>query len=114
MPRPPEERAADNPWPEWPKVYKMDYGQEEAKEVFGADPRRYLTATKKFIGDETFLLTYGDGVSNVNLNDLIKFHKKNGKMVTVTAVRPSARFGELQIQDEKVFNFTVFGFFINK
>ena len=52
------------------------------------------------------LLTYGDGVSNVNLNDLIKFHKKNGKMVTVTAVRPSARFGELQIQDEKVFNFT--------
>ena len=34
MPRPPDERAPDNPWPEWPKVYKMDYGQEEAKEVF--------------------------------------------------------------------------------
>jgi len=52
MPRPPEERAESNPWPEWPKVYKMDYGQEEAKEIFGADPRKYLTATKKFIGDE--------------------------------------------------------------
>ncbi len=52
MPRPPDERAPDNPWPEWPKVYAMDYGQEEAKEVFGSDPRRYLTATKKFVGDE--------------------------------------------------------------
>ena len=57
MPRPPEERADDNPWPEWPKVYKMDYGQEEAKEIFGADPRNYLTATKKFIGDENGKLT---------------------------------------------------------
>ena len=52
MPRPPEERAADNPWPEWPKVYKLDYGQEEAKEVFGEDPRKYLTMTKRFIGDD--------------------------------------------------------------
>ena len=52
MPRPPEERAANNPWPEWPKVYKLDYGQEEAKEVFGEDPRKYLTMTKRFIGDD--------------------------------------------------------------
>ena len=52
MPRPPEERASDNPWPEWPKVYKLDYGQEEAKEVFGQDPRKYLTMTKRFLGDE--------------------------------------------------------------
>jgi len=52
MPRPPEERAPDNPWPEWPKVYKLDYGQEEAKEVFGQDPREYLTMTKRFLGDE--------------------------------------------------------------
>ena len=52
MPRPPHERASDNPWPEWPRVYKMDYGQEEAKELFGSDPRKYLTATKKFIGDD--------------------------------------------------------------
>jgi glutamate synthase (NADPH/NADH) small chain len=51
LPRPPMDRAVDNPWPEWPKVYRLDYGQEEAKEVFGADPRIYLTTVKKFIGD---------------------------------------------------------------
>jgi hypothetical protein len=44
--------APDNPWPEWPKVYKMDYGQEEAAAKFGADPRVYLTTVKKFVGDE--------------------------------------------------------------
>jgi glutamate synthase (NADPH/NADH) small chain len=51
MPRPPLERAADNPWPEWPKVYKLDYGQEEASAKFGDDPRVYLTTVKKFVGD---------------------------------------------------------------
>jgi glutamate synthase (NADPH/NADH) small chain len=51
MARPPLERAADNPWPEWPKVYKLDYGQEEAAAKFGADPRTYLTTVKKFVGD---------------------------------------------------------------
>ncbi len=51
LPRPPETRAVDNPWPEWPKVYKMDYGQEEAAAKFGADPRVYLTTAKKFIAD---------------------------------------------------------------
>lgn len=52
LPQPPLERAADNPWPEWPKVYKMDYGQEEAAAVFGGDPRTYLTTATKFEGDE--------------------------------------------------------------
>jgi len=51
LPRPPMDRAGDNPWPEWPKVYRLDYGQEEAEAVFGADPRIYLTTVKKFIGD---------------------------------------------------------------
>src|SRR6202008_1762695 len=51
MAMPPMDRAADNPWPEWPKVYKMDYGQEEAAAKFGADPRIYLTTVKKFVGD---------------------------------------------------------------
>ncbi len=51
LPKPPMERAADNPWPEWPKVYKLDYGQEEAAAKFGEDPRIYLTTVKKFIGD---------------------------------------------------------------
>ena len=52
LPRPPMERAGDNPWPEWPKVYRLDYGQEEAAAVFGQDPRVYLTTAKKFEGDE--------------------------------------------------------------
>jgi len=52
MPKPPAERAADNPWPEWPRVYKMDYGQEEAAARFGQDPRAYLTTIKKFVGDD--------------------------------------------------------------
>ena len=51
MPRPPEERAANNPWPEWPKTYKMDYGQEEAAEIQGEDPRQYLVTSSKFEGD---------------------------------------------------------------
>jgi len=52
MPKPPTERQPDNPWPEWPKVLKVDYGQEEAAAKFGADPRVYLTTVKKFVGDE--------------------------------------------------------------
>ncbi len=51
MPKPPMDRAEDNPWPEWPKVYKLDYGQEEAAAKFGADPRAYLTTVKSFVGD---------------------------------------------------------------
>jgi glucose-1-phosphate cytidylyltransferase len=60
---------------------------------------------RSFIGHEPFLLTYGDGLSNVDINALVKFHKSHGKMVTVTAVHPTARFGELQIQDGKVSSF---------
>jgi glutamate synthase (NADPH/NADH) small chain len=51
LPCPPQERAPDNPWPEWPKVYKLDYGQEEAAALFGADPRVYLTTVKQFNAD---------------------------------------------------------------
>jgi glutamate synthase (NADPH) small chain len=51
LPKPPQDRAKDNPWPEWPKVYRMDYGQEEAAAKFGADPRIYLTTATKFEGD---------------------------------------------------------------
>jgi glutamate synthase (NADPH) small chain len=52
LPIPPQTRAADNPWPEWPKIYRMDYGQEEAAAKFGADPRAYLTTATKFASDE--------------------------------------------------------------
>ncbi|MBD63453.1 MAG: glucose-1-phosphate cytidylyltransferase [Gammaproteobacteria bacterium] len=60
---------------------------------------------KEYIGEEPFMLTYGDGVANIDLEDLLKFHKEHGKMVTVSAVRPAARFGELEIQGDKVLNF---------
>jgi glutamate synthase (NADPH/NADH) small chain len=53
MPRSPMDRADDNPWPEWPKVYKMDYGQEEAAAKFGDDPRVYQTTVKKFSADDS-------------------------------------------------------------
>jgi len=51
LPKPPLERQPDNPWPEWPKTLKVDYGQEEAAYKYGADPRTYLTTVKKFVGD---------------------------------------------------------------
>ena len=50
--RPPDARAADNPWPEWPKVYLLDYGQAEAKARFGEDPRCYLIMTQRFVGTD--------------------------------------------------------------
>ncbi len=56
---------------------------------------------KKYIGNETFMLTYGDGLSDVNIEKLIAFHKHHGKMVTVTAVHPAARFGALDISEDQ-------------
>jgi len=53
LPRPPAQRAPDNPWPQWPKLYRLDYGQEEAAALQGEDPRRYAVQTKRFEGDET-------------------------------------------------------------
>ena len=61
-----------------------------------------LKRLKKYIGKETFMMTYGDGLSNVNLEKLLKFHKKNKKLVTLTAVRPPARFGVLKIKGDYV------------
>jgi glutamate synthase (NADPH/NADH) small chain len=52
VPRPPLERAPDNPWPQWPKVYRLDYGQEEAEALWGDDPRKYAIQTTKFLGDD--------------------------------------------------------------
>jgi glucose-1-phosphate cytidylyltransferase len=54
----------------------------------------------QYIGDQTFMLTYGDGVSSVNIADLLKYHREHGKLVTVTATQPSGRFGALEINAE--------------
>ena len=61
-----------------------------------------LKRLKKYIGKETFMMTYGDGLSNINLKKLLKFHKKNKKLVTLTAVRPPARFGALKLKGQYV------------
>jgi glucose-1-phosphate cytidylyltransferase len=60
---------------------------------------------QSFIGNETVMLTYGDGLADINIDALLKFHKSHGKMVTVSAVHPSARFGELGLEGEKVISF---------
>ena len=52
LPKPPENRPLDNPWPQWPRVFRVDYGQEEASAVYGEDPRRYRVTVLRFLGDE--------------------------------------------------------------
>ncbi|MFN8412674.1 MAG: glucose-1-phosphate cytidylyltransferase [Anaerolineales bacterium] len=59
----------------------------------------------EFLGNEAFMLTYGDGVSNVNISTLLDFHKQHKKLVTMTAVRPPARFGQMMIEDHRVVEF---------
>ena len=61
-----------------------------------------LKRLKKHVGKETFMMTYGDGLSDVNLKTLLEFHRKNKKLVTLTAVRPPARFGALKIKKQYV------------
>ena len=58
------------------------------------------------IGDETFMLTWGDGVSNVDLDKLLAFHRAHGKLATLTAVRPPARFGHLDLDGDKISEFS--------
>ena len=60
---------------------------------------------QSFIGNETFMLSYGDGVADINLDAVLKFHKSHGKMVTLSAVRPAARFGDLEFDGDMVSNF---------
>jgi glucose-1-phosphate cytidylyltransferase len=65
-----------------------------------------LKRIKNFIEDDNnFMFTYGDGVSNVNIKKLVNFHKKNNKTITVTAVRPPARFGEIVLKKNSVYSF---------
>jgi glucose-1-phosphate cytidylyltransferase len=59
----------------------------------------------EFIGDDPFMMTYGDGVSNIDITRLVNFHEQNQKLVTMTAVRPPARFGQMVIEDHRVIQF---------
>ncbi|GJL81754.1 MAG: glucose-1-phosphate cytidylyltransferase [marine bacterium B5-7] len=61
---------------------------------------------RDYVDNERFLLTYGDGLSDVNIDSLLDFHRSHGKLVTVTAVRPAARFGDLSLEDSRVASFS--------
>lgn len=65
-----------------------------------------LKRVKKWIGSETFCFTYGDGLSDVNINELMTFHQKHGRLATITAVRPPARFGGLEFEENFVAEFS--------
>ena len=69
LPKPPAERAADNPWPLWPRIYRVDYGHAEATEVYGDDPRVYSIMSKNFLMDEAGVLT---GIVTVNVDDQLQ------------------------------------------
>lgn len=64
-----------------------------------------LKRLEKYLANETFLLTYGDGISNIDINQLIAFHKDHKKLITISAVRPPARFGSLSLQGSDVIKF---------
>jgi len=61
---------------------------------------------KHWVGNQAFMFTYGDGVADINLDNLIKFHKSHGKLATITAVRPPSRFGGLSFEGDQVVQFS--------
>jgi glucose-1-phosphate cytidylyltransferase len=63
-----------------------------------------IKKAQEFIGDESFMLTYGDGVSNIDINELVKFHKSHGKAMTMTSAQPDGRFGALNIDNNNKVN----------
>lgn len=64
-----------------------------------------LKRIQNYVGDEPFFMTYGDGVSDINIDKLLQFHKSKGKLATMTAIQPGGRFGVLEIQNSDVINF---------
>lgn len=84
--------------PPW-KVHLVDTG-------LGTMTGGRIKRLKDWIGNETFMMTYGDGLSNVDVKDLMAFHKSQGKLATVTGVRPPARFGGLRFDGHSVVEFT--------
>ncbi len=81
------------------KVHLIDTGQNS---LTGGRIKRL----KDYLKDETFMVTYGDGVCNVDIGELVKFHRSHGKLATVTAVHPPARYGELLIKENLIAEFS--------
>lgn len=80
------------------RITMVDTGEKSMK---GARIKRL----QKFIPDDTFMLTYGDGVANIDIKALVAFHHQHGRMATVTGINPAARFGELKLDGDVVVNF---------
>lgn len=87
-------KSVDNDW----EIVFIDTGEDTLK---GGRIKRI----EKYVKSDTFLLTYGDGLSDVNINELVKFHESHKAMVSVTAVRPPSRFGEMIIENNDVLEF---------
>jgi len=81
------------------KITLADTGEKSLK---GAR----LKKVEQYISDDTFMMTYGDGIADVDINSLLAFHKAHGKLVTVTGVNPASRFGELKTDGDRVVSFT--------
>jgi glucose-1-phosphate cytidylyltransferase len=93
-----QERIVHNTYTEPWKVTLIDTGLET---MTGGRLKR----VREYIGDETFMMTYGDGVSNIDVSSLLDFHKTRGKKATLTAVLPSARFGAIDIIEDQIKSF---------
>jgi len=86
--------------------YKADWIVDLIDTGYNTQTGGRLKRLTPYIGNETFMMTYGDGVSDINLHRLLEFHRKHGKMATLTAVRPTARFGHLELRGEMVREFS--------
>ena len=83
-------------------AYKTDWTVELVDTGIATLTGGRIKRLAPYLGDETFMLTWGDGVSDVNLHDLLAFHRSHGKLATMTAVRPPARFGHIDLQGDQV------------
>lgn len=88
------------------KSYKDDFKVTLLETGLYTKTAGRLKMAKDYIGDETFMLTYGDGVSDLNINNLIEYHRKHNKIATVTAIQPEGKFGGMEISDDN--NVSVF------
>jgi glucose-1-phosphate cytidylyltransferase len=88
------------------KNYQLDWKVDLIDTGHGTLTGGRILRLKPYVGSGTFMLTWGDGVSDVNLTELLAFHRRHGKLATMTAVRPPARFGHLEFDGDQVIKFS--------
>ncbi|MGL5804970.1 MAG: sugar phosphate nucleotidyltransferase, partial [Xenococcaceae cyanobacterium] len=86
--------------------YNLDWTVDLIETGLTTNPGGRIKRLAPYVGNETFMLTWGDGVSDINLNKLLDFHRSHGKLATLTAVRPPARFGHLELDGDKISEFS--------